>query len=53
MHVDDILDHAQATTERFATELGEKFKVKLMVEKFSVEKARRTPASSGVPFIVI
>ena len=25
MHVDDILDHAQATVERFAAELGEKF----------------------------
>ena len=29
-------------------ELGEKFKVKSMVEKFGDEKARRTPASSGV-----
>ena len=48
-HVDDILARAQATMERFAAELGEKFKVKSMVEKFGVEKARRTPASSEVP----
>ena len=51
MHVDDILAHAQATIERFAAELGEKFKVKSMVEKFGVEKARRTSASSGVPIL--
>ena len=35
--------------ERFTAELEEKFKVKSMVEKFDVEKTRRTPASSGVP----
>ena len=33
--------------ERFAAELGRKFKVKSMVEKSSVEKASRTPASLG------
>ena len=49
MHVDDILAHAPATMKRFAAELGEKIKVKLMVEKFDVEKIRRTPASSVVP----
>ena len=51
VHMDDILAHAkdQATMVRLAAELGEKFKVKSMVEKFGVEKARRTPASSGVP----
>ena len=49
MYLDDILTHAQATMKKFAAELGETFKVKLMVDKFSVEKARRTPASSGVP----
>ena len=48
MHVDDTLSHAQATMERFAAELGEKFKEKSMVEKFGVEKTGRTPASSGV-----
>ena len=46
-HVDGILAHAQATMGRFAAELGGKFKVKLMVEKFGVEKVRRTPGSSG------
>ena len=49
MRVDDIVAHAHATMERFAAELGEKLKVKLMVENFGVEKARRTPASSEVP----
>ena len=50
MHVHDILAHTkdQATMEEFAAELGEKFEVKLM-DKFSVEAASRTPASSGVP----
>ena len=50
MHVHDILAHTkdQATMERFATELGEKFEIKLM-EKFGVETASRTPSSSGVP----
>ena len=48
VHVDDTLVHAQAMMERFAAELGGKFKVKSMVETFGVEKAR-TPASSGVP----
>ena len=49
MHVGDILAHAQATMNRFVTELREKFKVKSIVEKFGVEKARKTPASSVVP----
>ena len=49
VHVDDILAHAQATMEGFAIEFGGKFKVKSGVEKFGVEKASRTPASSGVP----
>ena len=48
VHVDDILAHAQATMERFSAELGEKFKVKPVVEKFVVEKTGRTPVSSGV-----
>ena len=50
VHVDGILAHAkdQATMERIAAELGGKFKVKLMVENFGVEKASRTPAFSGV-----
>ena len=48
MHVDGILAHAQATMERFAAELGEKYKAKSMVEKFGVEKTSMTPASSGV-----
>ena len=42
MHLDDIRAHAQATMERFAAELGETFKVKSMVEKVGVEKARKT-----------
>ena len=49
IHVDGILAHAQATMERFAAELGQKFKAKSMAEKFGVEKAKMTPASSGVP----
>ena len=50
MHLDDILAHAQAAMDRFTAELGEKFKLKSMgLEKFIVEKARRIPASSGVP----
>ena len=51
VHVIDILAHAKnkATIEKFAAELGEKFKVKSMVEKFAVEKASRTPASLGAP----
>ena len=49
VHVDDILAHAQVTMERFASELGEKFKVKSMVEEFGVDKTTsRTPPSSGV-----
>ena len=48
MHADDVLTHAQATMVRFAAELGERFKVKSMVEMFGVEKTSRTPASSGV-----
>ena len=49
VHVDDILAHVPATMERFPAELGGKFKVESMVEKFGVEKASRRPASSGVP----
>ena len=49
IQVDDILTHAQASMKRFAAELGDKFQVKSMVVKFGVKKARRTPASSGVP----
>ena len=49
VHVDDILAHAKATMERFTAELGGKFKVKSMVEKFGVEKTKWIPASSGVP----
>ena len=51
VHVDDVRAHAkdQATVERFTAELGGKFKVKLMMEKFGVEKASKTPASSGMP----
>ena len=52
MHVDGILVHGQATMERFAAELGEKFKMKSMVEKFGIEKARRTPRSSRVPTLL-
>ena len=48
MHVDNILAYAQATMERFAAKLEEKFKVKSMVEKFSVEKTSKTPDFSGV-----
>ena len=48
VHVEKILADTQATMERFAADLGEKFKVKSMVEKFGVEKAKRTPASPGV-----
>ena len=47
-HVDDIFAHAQATMERFTAELGEKCKVKSMMEKFGVEKASSIPASSQV-----
>ena len=49
IHVDNIFAHAQATRERLVVNLGEKIKVKSMVEKFGVEKAMRTPASLGVP----
>ena len=50
MHVHDILAHTddQATMEKFAAELGGKFKVKWM-EKFVIETASRAPASLGVP----
>ena len=48
VHVEKILADAQATIERFAADLGEKFKVKSIVEKFGVEKPKRTPASPGV-----
>ena len=47
MHVDDILAHAQATMERFVAELGEKFKMKSVVE-IGVEKTSKRPATSGV-----
>ena len=51
VHVDDILTHAkdQVKMERFPAGLGAKYKVKSMVEKFGVEKASRTSASSKVP----
>ena len=51
VHKGDILAHAkdQATMERFAAGLGVKFKVKSMVETFSLEKASRTSVHSGVP----
>ena len=49
VHMDDILAHAQATVERFAAELGEKVSNDVDGKKFGVEKARKTPASSGVP----
>ena len=51
VHVDDILAHAkdQATRVRLTAELGENFQEKSMVEKFGVEKARRMPASLGMP----
>ena len=49
VHMDDILAHAQATMERFAAKLGGK--VSSEVDGFGVEKARRTPASSGVPIL--
>ena len=48
MHVDDIFAHAQATKKRLAAGLGGRFKVKSMVEKVGVEKARRIPYFSGV-----
>ena len=50
VYVNDILAYAenQATMERFAAELGGKFKVESMVEKFDVERASRTPSCSGV-----
>ena len=48
VHVDDSLAQAQATMERFAVELGEKFQVKSMVEKFGVKKTSWASASSGV-----
>ena len=48
VHVDDILAHTEATMERFAAELGEKFIVKSMGETFVVEKTSRKPALSGV-----
>ena len=38
VHVDSILAHAQATMERFAAELGGKFKLKSMVNEFGVKK---------------
>ena len=47
-HVGDILTHAQVAMERFDAELEGKFKVKLKVETFGIEKISRTSASSGV-----
>ena len=49
VHVDDIIAHVKSTMERFVAELGEKSKVKSMMEKLGVEKARTSLASSGVP----
>ena len=51
VHMGDILAHAkdQATMERFAAGLGVKFKVKSVVETFSLEKASKTSVHSGVP----
>ena len=50
VNMDGILAHVQATMERGSPlSLEERFKLKPMVEKFGVEKPRRTPASSGVP----
>ena len=48
VHVDSTLAHTQATIKRLAAELEGKFKVMSMVEKFNVEKASRTSASSGM-----
>ena len=47
LHMDDIIALVQATMERFAAELGEKFKVMSRVEKFGVENASRTLAFGG------
>ena len=54
VHVDDILAHAknQATRVRLTAELGEKVQVRSVVEKFGVGKARRMPASLGVPIFL-
>ena len=49
VHMDDILAHAQATMDSFAAELGGKFRVKSILEKFGVKKVSRTPASSVMP----
>ena len=49
VHVADIFARAQATMETFAAELGEKFKVKSMMEKFGVEREKETPVFSGLP----
>ena len=51
VHVDGILAHIEATMERFAAELGEKFKVKSMAKEFDIEKTSRRPASSGVSIL--
>ena len=48
VRAEDTLAHAQATMEKFAAELGQRFEVKSMAVKFGVEKAKRTPASLGV-----
>ena len=54
LHVDDIPAHVQETMERFTAELGEKFKVKSMVEKFGVEKGRRHQLLRGCqPFLQV
>ena len=47
MHVDDVLDHVEAATERFATEAGEKNKVKLMVEKFRRRRGKQNTSFFG------
>ena len=49
VRAEGTLAHAQGTMEKFAAELGQRFEVKSMAVKFGVEKARRTPASLGVP----
>ena len=47
IHMNDILAHAQVTMERFAADLGEKFKVKSIIDTFDVDKTSKALASSG------
>ena len=42
-------DDAKQDPVVYGAEFGVLFKVKSMVKKFGVEKAKRTPAFSGVP----